>query len=152
MVFLPQAEAWRLDGIELPEAELYDLRFELFSALETHDREAAEDALTRLKAAPGGQRIALLGERTVASYDADDDRVSRALKELLELFPEDRMVRAWHEAALDRIDRREDRIAALSEIVEDPYCDLDVRAESGRTAGGRLPQLASRATHAEEAA
>ncbi|MEM7404019.1 MAG: C39 family peptidase [Pseudomonadota bacterium] len=123
MVFLPVSESARLDGLELPEAELFDMRYEFASALEAHDRMTAGVLLESLRAAPGAERLTLLAERTLAHYDGDSASQAQAMERLRALFPEDRKVAVWHESALEALDLREERIGALEALVSDPACD-----------------------------
>ena len=87
MVFVPEENAELLDGIEFPEAELYDHMHALQRALESHDRPAAESEYARLKEIAPAHRMTVSAERSLASYDGDTLKIVAALDKLIEMFP-----------------------------------------------------------------
>ncbi len=102
MVFLPKSEAHRIDGIELPDAPLYDLRFQIDRALHRHDRPAAAAALAALESQAPAHRMTLSARRDIASYDANQPESLAATEALLALFPECNNLRwACHHALCD---------------------------------------------------
>lgn len=89
MLLLPPEEAARLDGLELPEQQLWDLYYQMLSALEGHRRDEAHERLERLRERAPGHRLGLQAERALAWYDGDETQVLAANEALLRLFPED---------------------------------------------------------------
>lgn len=89
MAMVPADRGALLDGVELPDAELYDLLHACSRALDTHDRGAAVAAVEALEAKAPGHRLARQGRRALAAYDANTPALLGAIDHLLELFPED---------------------------------------------------------------
>lgn len=88
MLLVPKAEASRLEGIVLPEMELYDSLHVLRRALADHDRATAADALAALESAAPGHRLTLTGRWNLCAYDGDTPGEVAALTELARLFPD----------------------------------------------------------------
>ena len=116
MAFVPQDDAARLDAMDLPEAELYDGAYALHSALDRHDRDAAEIAYRKMAEMDGGHRLTLHARASMASYDADLSRVLRQVEQLLEMFPDD--VHQWKARLrlLRELGTRGERIELLKEL------------------------------------
>src|SRR5262249_39015622 len=89
MALVPAAEGDRLAGLDLPDAELYDLRHELDRALEAHRRDRAGKAYRSLQKKAAGHPITLWARRTLAAYDGDAAAELAAVEKLLLLFPDD---------------------------------------------------------------
>lgn len=98
MVMIPEEERGRLDGILLPEAELYDLIYDMQMALLAHERDKASEAITQMEQLAPGHRITISARRSLARYDGDILGQLSAVDQLLEKFPEDvnlRLSKAW---------------------------------------------------------
>ncbi len=115
MLLVPKDQAAVVDGVALPEAELYDDLYRLLGSLERHDREEAARAQESLAARAPGHRLALWGRRTLAAYDADRVTQLACTEELLKLFPDDANLRLSKLAHLREMGRREERLALLRE-------------------------------------
>ena len=89
LVLLPRGEEERLDGLELPESELYDGSYRLDCALEALDRERAEEAAAELRRLAPDHRLELLAQRALAAWDDDHERQERVLGRLASRYPED---------------------------------------------------------------
>ncbi len=121
MVLVPAERADLLDGLELPEAALYDEWYALRRALVRHDRAAAQAALDRLAAQAPGHRLTLHGQRELAVYDGNLLRQFESTRGLLALFPDDpnfRLDEVQYLRALGRTTECRERIAAL--VRKDP--------------------------------
>jgi len=88
MVLVPAEEAARLEGIELPDAELYDRQYELLCALDRFDRPAAAAAHERMRALDPTHRLTLLARRSLAAFDADPVSSRHACEQLADKYPE----------------------------------------------------------------
>jgi len=99
MLLVPAEEAHRVDGVALPEAELYDLLHAVQDALVQHRRDDAVALCERLATLAPGHRIALEARRSLANYDANDTEALALVEALLRLFPEDVPLRL-HRAGL----------------------------------------------------
>ena len=89
MLLLPPEELHRLDGLELPERELWDLYYQLNSALEAHHRDQACAAVEQLQALAPGHRLSLQAQRALAWYDGRSNEYLEVTERLLELYPQD---------------------------------------------------------------
>ena len=86
-VFLPAGEKERLDGMALPDAEIYDQHHGFQLALAKHDRLGAAATLTRMDAAFPNHALVWEARLELAAYDANHTEQARCLDKLLELFP-----------------------------------------------------------------
>ncbi len=116
MAFVPRDDSARLDAMDLPESELYDFAYAIHSALDRHDREAAEAALGKMAELDGGHRLTIHARAVLASYDADLAGLLRLVEQLLEMFPDD--VHQWKARLrlLRELGTRAERIALLQEL------------------------------------
>jgi tetratricopeptide (TPR) repeat protein len=92
---VPADEAWRLDGLELPDAALYDEMYHLERALDAHDREAAGDRQGALAGPAPTHMLGLRAAQRLADYDGDLPAALEHLRAILRLFPDslpDRLV------------------------------------------------------------
>jgi tetratricopeptide (TPR) repeat protein len=89
MVMVPREKAAILDGLELPDAVLYDRFYDLQRALHAHDRPAADVALEALRHLAATHLLTLWGGYLLTHYDS---RLSEALALLIQIrakYPED---------------------------------------------------------------
>lgn len=89
MVLVPPGSAGLLEGMDLPEAALYDHWYRLRRALASHDRAAAQQHADALEAAAPGHRLSWQCRRELAYYDGNMLRQLEAAQALLQLFPDD---------------------------------------------------------------
>ncbi|HYJ07135.1 MAG TPA: C39 family peptidase, partial [Chthoniobacterales bacterium] len=116
MVLLPKGRENLLEGIELPEARLYDSYYQLRRALERHDRTAADACLEQLKETGATHRLTLQGKRSLALYDANEVELLAATEELLSQFQENTgMLSLSKLASLRELGRRREYLAFLKE-------------------------------------
>jgi len=87
MVFLPLAEKARLEGVSLPDAEVYDERHEIWLALAKHERGRAAEVLAALeRRLPDHEQVWEL-KLELATYDANTREQLRWLDKALECYP-----------------------------------------------------------------
>lgn len=90
MVLVPTAERHRLDGIELPDAEIYDRYHELELALQAHKRnDEAARLLAEMQAKWPEERLTLFAKRSVAAYDGNQFSLYEAYESLVKSYPDD---------------------------------------------------------------
>jgi len=123
MVIVPKERAELLEGLNLPDADAYDLFNDFLSALQLHDRKSAEAALSVLDARFAGHRLALSAHRTLASYDANTPALLSALERLLELFPDDAGLLLSKINCLRELGRRAERLELLEDATAKPACE-----------------------------
>lgn len=113
MALAPPGRPGALDGIELPEAGLYDLYHRTQAGLVDHDRPAAQAAAEELARAAPGHRLALQAERSLARYDGSRERELAALEALLAQYPDDVNLRLARQGMLADLGRTRERVAWL---------------------------------------
>jgi predicted Zn-dependent protease len=115
MAMVPAESAALLDGIDLPEAELYDIHHQVLLALDRHDRDTAIAARRQLDELAPGHRITIQARRAIAFYDANSHEQLAAVDELLKLFPDNVNLQLSRLQTMRTLSRREDRLAVLRE-------------------------------------
>ena len=113
MVLLPPTETHRLDGLELPEWQLYELYDRVEAFLELHKRQEAGEARRALQAQAPGHRLAWVADRAMAAYDHDTPRHLRAVDALIALFPDDQRLHLERLSCLAELERPAERLAEL---------------------------------------
>jgi len=113
MALAPPALADRLDGLDLPESDLYDLYHRVQSGLWQHDRPDAAAACDALEARAPGHRLALQARRSMADYDGDLEAELAAVQGLHALFPDDVNLRLGLNHLMARLGRHARRIEWL---------------------------------------
>lgn len=116
MAMVPQEEAHRLDGLELPESDLYDEHYRIQRALQVHDRQAAGEIHARMSGNAPEHPLTLRASGALANYDADVIRALGEVERLLAIFPDDGNLLVFQLNCLRELGRREDRIALLESL------------------------------------
>jgi len=116
LVLVPADKAHLLDGVDLPDAALYDRHHDLQGALERHDRPAAQAALDALEQAAHDHRITLYARRALAIYDTNINGILAANEALLQKFPDDGNIQLSKLACLRDLAQRDARLALLQAI------------------------------------
>ncbi|RMG37403.1 MAG: hypothetical protein D6725_08950 [Planctomycetota bacterium] len=119
LAFVPKERRELLEGLSLPDAELWDRLHALDDALERHDREAARRCLEEMEQCAGGHRLCLEARRRLAGYDGNPQAMLAALDELAERYPENAAVQAGRMSLLRIQSRLEDRLATLRSLCTD---------------------------------
>jgi|GEM_PF-2461898 tetratricopeptide (TPR) repeat protein len=89
MLMIPHEQAAQLDAITLPEADLYDLQYEIDSALSEHRRDDAMVVLKKMQQQAPDHRLTLQSEFSLRRYDGNNHDCLRITQKLLEKFPKD---------------------------------------------------------------
>ncbi|QDU18171.1 hypothetical protein [Urbifossiella limnaea] len=113
LALVPQAEAARLDGLDLPDAAAYDALYAVQRPLLTHDRPAAVEAFVLMCATFPGHRLTVLAELALARYDANPVKLLAAYDQLLTRFPHDATFVIGKANTLRELYRHADRLALL---------------------------------------
>lgn len=114
MILLPSHEMARLAGIELPDAELYDLQYLADVALARFERQAAQDAIDQLVQLAPNHRLTLQCQLSLARYDANPTEQAKLVDRLLEQFPTDANLLMMKCGLLCEFGQRTERIALLT--------------------------------------
>jgi cellulose synthase operon protein C len=113
LALVPAADAAKLNDLNLPDADAYDLLFELQRALLAHDRPTAASALDQLRDKFPGHRLTKTGAYAIARYDAHPVRMLAAVDELLADFPHNTTYLMAKIAVLRDLNRNAERLALL---------------------------------------
>src|SRR5262249_54370829 len=116
MVLVPAERADLLDGIELPDAALYDQLYQMQRALADFDRDRAAGIQSTMRASAPTHRLTLWAGCVLAAYDADSVGMLAAVEKLLEQFPDDAPLQLHKLHCLRTLARREERLAMLAAI------------------------------------
>ncbi|MDC0670419.1 C39 family peptidase [Nannocystis radixulma] len=119
MVLVPPELAGRLDGLELPDAALYDRMHAVDQALRVHDREAAVAAAAEIAAAAPKHYLVGHAAQALAAYDGDEARVLASLDMRLETWPDAHVLQARKLACLGGLGQRAERRARLEAMAEE---------------------------------
>ncbi len=87
LAMVPLEQESRFDGLDLPDAALYDLKHAFDSALEKHDRAAAVTVLEQMRRDHPDERLRWAVELALARYDNNTQARLDGLDALLKLFP-----------------------------------------------------------------
>jgi cellulose synthase operon protein C len=135
VVFLPEAERARIDGLLLPETELYDRFHRFWIALSKHDRAGAAVLLARMEQESPEAALTWEARLELASYDANNAEQARCLDKLLELFPNN-PARLLARLSCLRDATREERIRFLEGVCNAKEADPALFIALARTLQG----------------
>ena len=131
MAIVPDAQAALMDGIELVDAEHYDLYHRFHIALSRHDRSGATEELQIMRDANGAHRLTLMAALALASYDSNQIEAERALTALLEQFPDDSRIQAGLLDVMRESRTRDARLEWLREITDKQHASPLMLVELG---------------------
>jgi len=145
MLFIPEAERHRVNGIDLPDAALYDQYHRFSLALARHDREGAARELESLVAQDTHAAITWEARLDLAYHDENGIEQIRCTEKLLEMFPRN-PARLLRKLDCMQHSAREDRIRFLEEPCGDLKADPALLIALARALSGdaRRTEEASR--------
>jgi tetratricopeptide (TPR) repeat protein len=117
-----EAEA-RLAQLELPDQDLYDLLYQVNSALDKHDRAEAQGTLETMQETAPGHRLTLTASRILNGYDNNSAGLLESVENLLNRFPADSNLALTKYGCLTEHGSRDQRIAFLHERCQQPDAD-----------------------------
>lgn len=120
MLLLPEDEVGRLDGLELPDAALYDGYYRLQRALAAHDRDGAQRELDAMLTMSPEHRLVIQARRTLAIYDGDSAAILECNNQLLAMFPNTSHLLLSKLGCLQQLSRRDEALEFLKTLVERP--------------------------------
>ncbi|MGE5049840.1 MAG: tetratricopeptide repeat protein [Deltaproteobacteria bacterium] len=106
LALAPLSKSEALDALELADSAERDLLFAVDSALQAHDRPAAERAVRQLVERSPRHPVAIHARRALASYDGDHQQLLECADALLDLFPSDLNLLLARAASLRQLGRR----------------------------------------------
>ncbi|MBK8474977.1 MAG: C39 family peptidase [Opitutaceae bacterium] len=140
MVLVPPSLVGRLEGIELPDAGLFDGWYRLRRALADHDRTVAGLAVDALASTAPTHRLTLWARRELASYDGSVAGQLGFTRQLLELFPEDANLRLSEVTLLRHLGRVEELREILHRRAVHRSADVLLRLEHVTQLGEDAPR------------
>ncbi|MEN6449442.1 MAG: C39 family peptidase, partial [Thermoguttaceae bacterium] len=118
MALVPLEERARFDGLDLPDAALWDRLHQLDAALVGHRRDEAADLCQRLAGEASGHRIGAEARRRLACYDGNPSERLIAVQDLLEMLPDSPCLELERLSCLRELSRRDERMAIYRELCE----------------------------------
>lgn len=119
MLIVPREEQAKLDSIELPEAELYDLQYEIDLALSKHQRDRAIQFLDKMQNQAPDHRLTLQSELSIRRYDGHNYDCLQISQRLLEKYPNDLRLVLNRLDYLHEFGTRPQRIELLEQALTD---------------------------------
>lgn len=120
LVLLPGDRTSLLDGIDLPDAPLYDLYHRFCAAIGHHRRADAVGALAELDAAAPGHDLAAHARALLAGYDGNHTASLAAIASLRERHPDANWLRLRQINWQAELATREERLATLDQAARGP--------------------------------
>ncbi len=127
MALVPQERAELLEGVTLPDTELYDQVYEFNQALEKHQRERAAQICEDMKASAPDHYLTWQARLTLSRYDANNTEMLANVEGLLKLFPEDGPLQLQKINCLRDLVRHDERLQLLKRQSENKEADLVFR-------------------------
>lgn len=131
MLFLPQTDRARLEGITLPDQAVYDLRHRLALALDEHDREQAEAVVEEMRRQAGDHPLTRRAESDLNAYLGHVPQRRAAVEDLRRRFPEHQPVALELLGVLQQAADHPAQVALLRETVARKDCDPAFFSEFG---------------------
>jgi tetratricopeptide (TPR) repeat protein len=116
MALVPSDKASLFEGLDLPDAGLYDLFHRLQQALLKHNRTAADAVYQRMATDAANHRLTLQARYSLAAYDADHTNLLACTEQLLELFPNNANLLLSKLSCLQELARRDQWMALLQQL------------------------------------
>ena len=123
MAMVPVEKRQLLDGLDLPEAGLYDQLHAVNRALQQHRRDDALKFCLQMQDENPKHRLTLTARRSMASYDANTPALLECLEELLKLYPENGNLSLVKFNCLRELAGREDRLNYVGQLSSKRGCD-----------------------------
>ncbi len=118
---VPREKGALLDGLELPEEEIYEQLDRVACCLRSHQGEEARQVVEKLERDHPGHRLCIEARARLASYDGDPATGLKCTERLLEQFPDAAMFRMLMLSFLTELARREQRLELLREACHGPH-------------------------------
>ena len=151
MAMVPEDESARLEGITLPDAQLWDQLHAFDGALVRHCRDEAQRILNQLYAEAPGHRITRDARLRLAGYDANTIERLEAIESLLEIASDEPCLQLDRLGCLRGLSKRAERLAMFENIcsVRDSHpVFFQQYADELRVDARRLPEAELLARHA----
>ncbi len=123
MALTPLAEARRIEGLALPDANLWDRMYELDHALQNHHRPKAASIVERFRAESPDHFLAHEAARRLAVYDGNPLAEFESVERLCEKFPGNAVLDLIRLELMRHLGRRQSRLEALEELCAKPDSD-----------------------------
>ena len=116
MAMVPADREHLFNGLDLPDASLWDLHHQLMVALNEHNRKKAYELYDAMFAAAPEHRLTLDSRLSLALYDADPVTELDCIEELLKLYPDSRLWALMKSSRLRRLGRRDEYMTLMRDL------------------------------------
>ena len=123
MAMVPAERHDLLDGLDLPDAALYDQLHRVERALALHHRAEAVETSSAMQATAPDHRLTLTALRAIASYDGNVPALLQSVELLLKQFPKDGNLSLTKLGCLRELARRQERLDLLEQLCTTPGVD-----------------------------
>jgi tetratricopeptide (TPR) repeat protein len=123
MALVPAERRDLLEGLELPDAVLYDELHRIERALAEHHRDEAIEISKGMQASAPEHRLTLSAQRAIATYDGNTPALLQCIELLLKQFPNDGNLNLTKLGCLRELARRQERLDLLEQISAKPGVD-----------------------------
>ena len=121
--FVPQSQAHRLQGLDLPDAELYDHFHRLHCALRERRRDDAVAEQKAMQERDEDHRLTSQALLSIGSYDENPVLILQAVERLLQQFPNEPLFSLTKLSCLRQIGRRAERCEVYEQLSREPDCN-----------------------------
>jgi tetratricopeptide (TPR) repeat protein len=123
MALVPAERRDLLEGLDLPDAGLYDQLHCVERALALHHRAEAVEAANAMQVTAPDHRLTLTALRAIASYDGNVPALLQSVELLLKQFPNDGNLSLTKLGCLRELARRQERLDLLEHLCLTPGVD-----------------------------
>ena len=116
MAMVPAEQEPLFEGLDLPDAPLWDLHHHLMVALNEHDRNKAYELYDGMFAMAPEHRLTIDSRLSLAIYDADPTTELDCIEELLKLYPDSRLWALMKSNRLRRLGRRSEYMDLMRDL------------------------------------
>lgn len=123
LVVVPHDRVALLDGIDLPDADLYDVLHEVERGLHVHDRKVAAEAAARFDVIAPGHRLGRAARRALAAYDENPGAVLAVATEALAADAMNQIALLDRLVGMQSASPRSERLTAIEAAASKPNAD-----------------------------
>lgn len=127
LVLVPKEQQPLLDAVELPEASKFDGQHAIATALEKHDRAAAEQVVQKMTGEDPDDWMTLWAQIDLARYDNNSPMQLETVRKLRALFPDNPVLSGWETSLLSMLDRPNQVMQQLRESIAGGDAGVDER-------------------------
>jgi tetratricopeptide (TPR) repeat protein len=146
LVIVPKEDSARIEGLSLPDSELYDLRYAVDRALFVNDRNAGEDAFARIETRAPDSIHRHWAKRQLALFDQNEAALAEVAERLFQRFESAGSAIGAKLHSLQWAGRLAEALELLKAVADGPAGHvgfLHTYAEAARADSREAPKVAS---------